>query len=146
MEATKTLSCAELYEEIYKGCKMGGESIVNLLPKVNDEGMKTELTRQLGRYDELAAKARTALLDMGKTPAEEGIITRLSAKMGVAMNTMVDATSSHVAQMIMEGCTMGVTDLIKNLHLHGDESNAAALAREVVDFEEDCYERMKAFL
>lgn len=146
MPSTKTLTEVELYEEIYKGCKMGGESVVNILTKVTDEGMKTELTRQLTRYEELAARAREALLQRNKTPTEEGILTRVSAKMGVAMNTMIDATSSHIAQMIMEGCTMGVTDLMKNMRLHGEDSEAYALAREVVDFEEDCYERMKQYL
>ena len=41
------ISTQELYQEIYKGCKMGGESIVNQLPKVKGEGLRSELTAQL---------------------------------------------------------------------------------------------------
>jgi len=140
------ISTQELYQEIYRGCKMGGESIVNLLPKVNDEGLRSELTAQLERYEEFASKAREQLFDMDKTPKEENILTKLSSKMGVMMNTMIDATSSHIAQMIIEGCSMGITELIKAIHAHDEKDDAEKLAREVVSFEESCTENMKKYL
>ncbi|MBQ7380876.1 MAG: hypothetical protein IJW69_02200 [Clostridia bacterium] len=140
------ISTQELYQEIYRGCKMGGESIVNLLPKVNDEGLKSELTAQLERYEEFASKAREQLFDMDKTPKEENLLTKLSSKMGVMMNTMIDATSSHIAQMIIEGCSMGITELIKAIHAHDEKDDAEKLAREVVSFEESCTENMKKYL
>ena len=140
------ISTQELYQEIYKGCKMGGESIVNLLPKVNDEGLRSELTAQLERYEEFASKAREQLFDMDKTPKEENLLTKLSSKMGVMMNTMIDATSSHIAQMIIEGCSMGITELIKAIHAHDEKDDAEKLAREVVSFEESCTENMKKYL
>lgn len=140
------ISTQELYQEIYRGCKMGGESIVNLLPKVNDEGLTSELTAQLERYEEFASKAREQLFDMDKTPKEENLLTKLSSKMGVMMNTMIDATSSHIAQMIIEGCSMGIAELIKAIHAHDEKDDAEKLAREVVSFEESCTENMKKYL
>ena len=135
-----------LYQEIYKGCKMGAESIVNLLPKVDDEKLRSELTAQLDRYEEFSSRARTGLFDMDKTPKEEGAATRLSAKVGVMMNTMIDNTSSHIAQMIIQGCSMGITDLLKAVNAHDEKDEADRLAREVVAFEESCTENMKQYL
>ena len=148
METTQKekISTAELYQEIYKGCKMGGESLVNLLPKVTDDGLRRELTAQLERYEEFAAKARDGLFEMDKTAKEENVIAKLSAKMGVMVNTMIDATSSHIAQMVIEGCSMGITDLIKAVHAHGEKDEAEKLARDVVAFEESCSENMKKYL
>ena len=140
------ISTVELYQEIYKGCKMGGEAIVNLLPKVTDEGLRSELTAQLERYEEFASKAREQLFDMDKSPKEENLLTKLSSKMGVMMNTMIDATSSHIAQMIIEGCSMGITDLIKAIHAHDEKDDAEKLARDVISFEESCTENMKKYL
>ena len=148
METTQKekISTAELYQEIYKGCKMGGESIVNLLPKVTDENLRSELTAQLERYEEFAAKARDGLFEMDKTAKEENLLAKLSAKMGVMMNTMIDATSSHIAQMIIEGCSMGITELIKAIHAHDESDEAERLARDVISFEESCTENMKKYL
>ncbi len=140
------ISTQQLYQEIYKGCKMGGEAIVNLLPKVTDEGLRTELTAQLERYEKFASEAREQLFDMDKTPKEENLLTKLSSKMGVMMNTMIDATSSHIAQMIIEGCSMGITELIKAIHAHDERDEAEKLAREVISFEESCTENMKKYL
>ena len=83
---------------------------------------------------------------MDKTPKEENLLTKLSSKMGVMMNTMIDATSSHIAQMIIEGCSMGITELIKAIHAHDEKDDAEKLAREVVSFEESCTENMKKYL
>ncbi len=146
MQTNEKMTTSALYEEIFKGCKMGADSVVDLLPKVKDEALKTELTTQLSRYEDFADRARSELLSRGVTPKEEGLVTRLSAKMGVMMNTMIDATSSHIAGMIMEGCTMGTTDLLKAVHAHGEDSSASSLAREVISFEEEAYEDMKRFL
>ena len=66
------------------------------------------------------------------------------------MNTMVDSTPSHVAQMIIEGATMGTTDLLRKINEFsceaGEGSEAQKLARRAVRFEEDCIEKMKAYL
>ena len=84
------ITTQRLYQEIYKGCKMGAESIVNLLPKVNDDALRSELTAQLERYEEFSSRARGELFDMDKSPKEESAVTRLSAKLGVMMNTMIN--------------------------------------------------------
>lgn len=143
---------AQLYEEIYKNVKMGADSTVNLIGRLSDGELKTELGRELAEYEELAHEAKTALFNMGETPREEGFVTRMSAKMGVMMNTMLDSTPSHIAQMVIEGCAMGTSDLIKKVNECESASDgktcreAKALANRAVQFEEDCAEKMKAYL
>ena len=144
-EKTK-LGTVELYNEIYKNVKMGADSIINLLPKVCAEdsvGIKTELTVQLSKYEDFAHRASIELLELGETT--------VGATMGIKMNTMIDSTPSHIAQMIIEGSVMGITDLIRKINLYKDDtdnevSKAIDLAREVVKFEEDSVEKMKEYL
>ena len=142
---------AELYEEVYKNVKMGAESTVDMMAKIADGPLKTELGRELGEYEKLASEAKSALVSMGETPKEEGFFTRMSAKAGVMMNTMIDNTPSHIAQMVIEGCAMGTSGLIKKINdcerADGEScKQAKALADRVVAFEEDCAEKMKAYL
>lgn len=145
---------AELYQEIYKNVKMGAESLTDLMSHVDTGDLKTELGVELAQYESLAHEAKQALFDIGVTPKEEGLMTRMSAKAGVMMNTMLDATPSHIAQMVIEGSTMGTTDLIRKLNEYRCETSEKGtasrkvtdLAQRTIDFEEDCMKKMKAYL
>ena len=93
MENTATLTyTAELAEQIYKNMKMGADSIVNLLPKVEDGKLKTHMTGLLDSYEKYAADAKKVLDSEGIEAKEENMMTKMGAKMGMAMKTMVDST------------------------------------------------------
>ncbi len=146
----ETVGEAALYQEIYKNVKMGASSTADMIAKLSDGELKTELGRQLGLYEALAHEAKTELFELGEEPQEEGLMTRLSAKAGVMMNTMIDSSPSHIAQMVIEGCAMGTSGLIKKMHECEEQSGscgrAEALAERTVAFEEDCAQKMKAYL
>ncbi|MBQ7292921.1 MAG: hypothetical protein IJW79_04190 [Clostridia bacterium] len=141
MKAEASLCC-----DIYRNAKMGSEAILNLLPSVNDTGLESELTLQLSRYEEFAREAKEILEKNGEKPLEESAFSRLMAKMGIKMNTMIDKTSSHIAQMVIEGAVMGITDIQKRLNEADDYGDAEPIARRLMAFEEDTVERMKAYL
>ena len=137
---------ASLCCDIYRNAKMGAESIINLLPTVEDKQLESELTVQLTRYEEFASEAEKLLEEHGEKPEEESAFSRLMAKMGIKMNTMIDKTSSHIAQMIIEGAVMGITDLQKRLNEADDYGKAEPVAKRLIAFEEDTVERMKEYL
>ena len=136
---------ASLCCDIYRNVKMGAEAILNLLPTVEDEKLESELSVQLSRYEEFAAETKERLETMGEKPLEEGTFSRFMSKMGIKMNTMIDKTSSHIAQMIIEGAVMGITDLQKRLNEENDYGKAEDIAKRVIDFEQDTVERMKEY-
>lgn len=135
--------------DLYKNMKMGGDSIVNILPKVKDGDLKQELTAQLNRYEEFSKDVGNQLRDAGGIPEEEGAMTKLMSKMGMAMNTAMDSTSSHIAQMMIEGATMGITEntkLVREYENKHCSEDALRLGRSTVRFMEDSVERMKQYL
>ena len=137
---------ASLCCDIHRNAKMGAEAILNLLPSVNDEGLESELTLELSRYEEFAREAKEILEKNGEEPLKESAFSRLMAKMGIKMNTIIDKTSSHIAQMVMEGALMGITDLQKRLNEADDYGEAEPIARRLISFEEDTVEKMKVYL
>lgn len=135
--------------EIYKNVKMGADSIINLLPKVKNDGMRSAMTMQLDGYERYAARAQKELEARGVEAKEENVMTRLSARFGMAFNTMLDSTTGHIAEMMIEGSNMGITDMIKllnNFEVGNGDSEAVRLAREVVRFEEHNLEMLKPYL
>ena len=133
--------------EIYKNAKMGADSIINLLPKVSDDALRSAMTMQLDGYEKYAARAARALEGRDVTPKEETLMVRLSAKMGMAFNTMISTSTSHIAEMMIEGSNMGITDMTKLVNNYDtQDSEAVRLAREIISFEEHNIEILKRYL
>ncbi|MBE6629520.1 MAG: hypothetical protein E7624_01560 [Ruminococcaceae bacterium] len=152
MSVTKEKKMADeayFMSEIYKNTKMGSDAIINLLPCVRDDAMRSAMTRQLDGYEKYAARAAKHLEEEGICPKEENWFARISARIGMAFNTMVDSTGSHIAQMMVEGSNMGVTDLTKLLNTfepRGSATEAVRLAHEVLEFEQHNLEVMRRYL
>ena len=140
---------AELLDKMYKNVKMGSDSMINVMSRVSDEGLRRELTSQLAKYEDYSKLVSQMIYDRGGKPKEENIVTKLSAKMGMAMNTMTDSTTSHIAQMVIEGATMGMTDMTTALREYENTNcseDALRLARDIATFEDNSIEKLKKFL
>ena len=148
-QTVKSQRTADLLKATYKNVKMAGDSLIDLMPKVKDEKLKSEMTVQLSTYEAFASRAAKLLADEGAKPEQEGVMTKMAAKWGTMMDTMRDSTTSHIAEMMVEGATMGVTDMMKQLREaeNGCASEASLrLARDVCAFEEKVAEDMKSYL
>ena len=100
-------------------------------------------------FEDFAKQMSDLLYSIGGKPEEEGVFAKLMAKAGMAMNTMMDSTASHIAQMMIEGATMGITEntkLIREYENKPCSEKALSLAKETVRFMEDSVERMKKYL
>ena len=62
-------------------------------------------------------------------------------------NTLVNSSTSHVAEMLIRGSNMGLTSLWKSMN-HNDQAqgNAVELAKELMDFEENNIRELKKYL
>ncbi len=135
-----------LLQNVYKNIKMASDSILNLMPKVTDKQFKSDLTIQLSAYDAFASRTAKLLEEVGGKPKEEGTVAKVSAKMGVMMNTMKDSSTAHLCEMMVEGATMGVNDLLHQLREcenSGVSESALRLARDICQYEEKTLQEMK---
>lgn len=146
-ETLKSRQTAEVLTAVYKNVKMASDAILNLMPKVNDKDLKSDMTVQLSAFEAFASRAAKLLAEEGVKPEEEGIFARMSAKWSTLMNTMRDSTATHLAEMLTEGATMGVNDMLRTLREAentGVSERALRLARDVCAFEEKIVEDMRA--
>ena len=128
---------------------MGSDSIIKLMDKATDGEFKTSLTKQIDGYESLAKKIKKRLSDMGQEAKEENAMVKMWSSVGMAMNTLMDSSDSHLAQLIAEGSTMGITDSIKLLRDYENTNvseEALALVRDVIKFEEHNLEVAKAYI
>ena len=128
---------------------MGSDSIIKLMDKVSGEEFKAALTKQIDGYEKIAERLRKHLCSMGHQAKEGNIMVKLWSSVGMALETMTDSTDSHLAQLVAEGSSMGITDSIKLLRDYENTSvseEALAFAREIIKFEEHNLEVAKSFI
>lgn len=140
---------AELLQDIYSNVKMGSESILTLLPKIKNDDMKAMMTSQLNQYEKYAQNVKKMLVEQGVQPKEASPVSKLGAKIGMEMKSMQDSTTSHMAQIMVQGSTMDVTDLLQKVSAYENYPEcreSVRLAKQIVDFEEKNIEKIKEFL
>ena len=71
MENAVTTKTAELTKAVYKNVKMAGDSILDLMPRVKDERLKSDMTVQLSAFEAFASRAAKMLADEGVKPEGE---------------------------------------------------------------------------
>lgn len=139
----------QFLQELYKGVCMGTDSINTILGKAKDKAMREELTAELDGYQDYANKTRNKLSEMSVTAKEVGALAKIPAELSIAMNTLVDDSSSKLAELMIDGSTMGVIQMKKELNRakeDGVSQDAVKLAEDVVAFQEKNIEKMKTFL
>lgn len=136
-------------EEMHKNVTMGADSYLHMLPHVKDDRVKTDITAAMCYYEKLAGKIKQILKEGGGEPKEGSMMAKMSARAGITMNTAMDNTDSHIAQMLIEGCTMSITTATKLVnHAEGKEGTEELreLCRDWARFEENHVEALKKYL
>ena len=126
---------------------MGDESLNTLLPKVQDTQLKQELEKQKSGYADFCQKIQAELQNHQAVLQEPSMMNKLMADMGVKMNAMKDKTKSHIADMMIQGSTMGISASTKGLHSCKNADPAVRkIAEDIVAFEQQNIEKMKTYL
>ena len=66
----------------------------------------------------------------------------------VNLQTMADDSVSHIAKMLIQGSSMGITEAVKKLHQYENdvEKDIKRLMEGLQKFEEENVEKLKEFL
>lgn len=138
---------ARLARTVSETARMGISAIDMLLLKVEDETMREELFREKRGYEKCDRKADEIMADYGVKAKNAGPLSKAGTWMGIQMDTLTDRTNSHIADMLIQGSTMGVIELTRAESENPQAGeNAKALAREYLAGENESIERLKKFL
>ena len=138
---------SELLNSIYQNARMGEESLKTLLKSVDNDRLKSDLQTQMAGYANLYSQAEQNMASHHLEPKDLNGLSKASAYLGVKMNTLIDRTPSHVAEMLIQGSTMGVVDITENINKSPSaDQSIKDLAKQVLDFENQNIERLKSYL
>ena len=138
----------EILAEIYRNCQLALTSIADILPAIEDESLKAEILRQHEEYEKISARAAVIAKNKGLEIKEPNPIKKAMMWSSIKMSTLMDNSTPHIAEMMIQGTVMGITSLKTSLsdsEGYGD-GEIIELLKELVCLEEDFEKRLKEFL
>lgn len=134
-------------DELNKGACMGRDAINFIIDKVSNDGLKKELDIQSSKYKEILDKISKLYPEYSEDePHKTSAMTKMMTWYGIEMKTMVDDSTSHLAELLLQGTNMGIIEGRKLLNHKGTDKEVEKLVKEYVDMQEDAVEKLKRFL
>ena len=140
----------ELLECIYQNADMGRQSLTSLLNnlKEKDNKIKTIVSEEVKGYERFVKDSEKLLKKNKHDPKGKGVVAQMMSKMGIKKEVKNDNSDSAIAEMIIEGFTMGnleLNKLITNYEKVADKKYLK-LARELVEFGENEIKNLKEYI
>ncbi len=114
MEEKDYKQTEEVLSEIYRNAQLALQSISNILPQVEDEEVKKELGLEHEEYEKISARALMLAKDKGLELKEPNPFKKMMMWGSIKMNSMMDNSRAHIADMMLQGTVMGITALRKS--------------------------------
>ena len=134
-------------QEVQKNTKMAIKAIDAISEKIYDDNLSMLVTRESMKYSDIYNKASDRLLDGKAAPYRESGFQDMMLKNGVRANTMFNTSTSHIAELLIQGSNRGLTSMWKAINHNEKAGNISMeVARELMDFEEKNIEKLKQYL
>lgn len=140
----------ELIEKIYKDASMGRFSTQKLLENLKGKDNKItgdveEIFKEYSSYEE---KARESMLAMDIQPEEESNMSKMMSSMGIFKEVLTDNSDSAIADLLIQGLSMGEVEMQKRVDNASDDINKEdlKLAKDFLKFQKKAKKTMEKYL
>ena len=136
-----------LLRECDAGIQMGVKSIDDVLPSVKGRKLKEALEECKRRHEHLGKEVEQALgrfHDEGKKP---NAMAEVMSWMKTSMKMMVDPSDETIADLMTDGCNMGVKSLNRYINEYeAADEDSKDIARRLVTLEDNLAKEIKHYL
>lgn len=140
----------ELLEKIYKDASMGRFSTQKLLENLKGKDNKiTGVVEAIFQdYSSFEQKAKEALVAQDKKPEEEGNMAKMMSSMGIFKEVLTDNSDSAIADLLIQGLSMGEIEMQKRVDNASDDINKddLKLAKDFLKFQQKAQKELKKYL
>lgn len=137
----------EILKEVQKNTGMALKAIDTISEKVKDDALSMELSKERLLYSVIQNKATDRLQREKADSYHKSAMEDIMLEGGIHMNTLTNCSTGKIAEMMIQGSNRGLTSMWKSINHHQDYGAASMeVAKELMDFEEKCINRLKEFL
>jgi len=133
-------------DELNKGASMGMDAIKFILDKVKDKELHSFLEKQYDDYQDISKKIYKVYPEAKKDPHETSTMNKVMTWYGIEMKTMMDDSTSKIAELLLQGTNMGIIEGRRLLNNKDIDEDTNSLIEEYVNMQEKAVEKLKQFL
>lgn len=136
-----------LLRECDAGIQMGIASIQDVLGAVRSQRLKTLLTDCRTQHDKLGKELQSMLDQYGDEGKSPNPIAKGMSKMKTGMKLGLEETDATVADLITDGCNMGVKSLNRYLNQYkAADEPSKDIAKRLINLEEKLAVDIRSYL
>ncbi len=137
----------EILKEVQKNTRMAVKAIEAISDKVCNDKLSYELSRENLSFSKLHNKAVDMLARESKDVYHPSAVEDMMLSGAINMNTMLNNSTSRIAELMIQGNNRGILSMCKSMNHHDNAgSMTMEVAKELMDFEEKCIEKLKEYL
>nr|HPK16886.1 hypothetical protein [Clostridia bacterium] len=93
----------ELLNEIYRNAELSKDILGRLIKICKDATFRCVMASQFAEYHAILLEAEERIAGMGEAPDAYNMVLRRPIYCGMYLNARIDSTSSHLAEMLVQG-------------------------------------------
>ena len=137
----------ELLRECDAGIKMGVESIKEVLDYVNDQEFRKSLIQCKDKHEELRHETEALLDQYHGREKDPNLMAKGMSWIKTNMKLAMDGSDSAIADLMTDGCNIGVKSLNRYLNQYkAADAKAKDLARRLIGLEEGLAVDIRCYL
>lgn len=137
----------KLLRECNAGIKMGVTSLEDTLDHVKDDHLKRLLSESKDTHSRLGDKTHAYLLEYQDEGKEPAVMSKMMSWIKTNLKLEGENSDCVAADLITDGCNMGVKSLYKYLHQYpAAEQKVKDLTMEVIEAEETLVKDLREYL
>ena len=117
-----------LLRDLSAGIKMAVSALDQTLPKTRGSSLRNTLENSKSGHLGLSLRAKDMLSEITNRPAVAGKLAQSMSKMKTGMMMALSPGDDTIAELICDGCNMGVKSIARSLNEH---TNATRASREL---------------
>lgn len=137
----------KLLRECDAGVKMGVSSITEVVDHVKNEDFRQSLQKCKAEHDKLSDEIQSLLDDYNDDGKSPNPIAKGMSWMKTNMTLMADDSDSSIADIMTDGCNMGVKSLVRYLNQYeAADEFSKDIAKRLISLEEQLGADIRRYL
>ncbi len=136
-----------LLKECDSGTKMGVVSIDDVLDVVKDQKLRELLIESKDHHSKLGNDLHSLLIEYGSDEKDPSLMAKGMSWFKTNVKITMNSGDSTIADLITDGCNMGIKSLHKYLNQYKDaDKKAKDICKRLISIEEELCKKLRAYL
>ncbi len=140
----------ELLTYIYQVASMGVKSTTTLIITIKNTNNKIKkiVEDELKEYESFLKESKKLLKKNKIVPKDKCFMVEIMSKMGIKMEMLKDNSDPSIAEMLIQGFTMGVVEMEHKIDRYKENTDRSIikLAKHLLKFQQESIELLKPYL